>query len=99
MEPGAILDHLVELAQEGGVTVKVLPRGVAREGEPLPASNVCRIRGKPWLLLATGESLEDRIAAAAQAVLRFAPGLLEGRFLPPAVRERLDAAAEEGSGR
>ena len=92
MEPGAILDALVEVAQEGGVTVRVLPKAVAREGEPLPTSNVCRIRGEPWLLLAPGESMEDRIAAAAQAVLSFAPGLLEGRFLPPAVRERLDAA-------
>ncbi len=94
MEARAILDALVEVAQEGGVTVRVLPKAAAREGEPLPASNLCRIRGEPWLLLASGESLEDRIDAAAQAVIRFAPEVLEGRFLPPAVRERLDAAEE-----
>ena len=69
----------------------VLPRSAAREGEPLPTSNVCRIRGDPWLLLAAGESLEDQIGAAALAVRTFAPDVAETRFLPPALRDRLDA--------
>ena len=90
MESEAILDALVEIARESGVTVRVIPRATAREGEPLPASDVCVIRGEPWLLLAAGESLEDRIAAAARAVQRFAPDIAETRFLPPAIRARLD---------
>lgn len=94
MEPAALLDALVELVQEGGVTVRVLPKGGVREGEPAPSSDVCRIRGEPWLLLAAGDSLEDRIDAAARAVLRFVPDALEGRFLPPALRTRLEAAEE-----
>ncbi|MCP3985845.1 MAG: hypothetical protein GY723_15795 [bacterium] len=92
MEPGEILDVLVEVAQEAGVTVRVLSRAAAREGEPLPESNVCRIRGEPWLILASGESIEDRISAAALAVRTFAARQAERRFLPPAVRERLDRA-------
>lgn len=91
MEPRALLDALVELAQEAGVTVRVLPKG---GGEPSPASDICTIRGEPWLLLASGESLEDHIDAAARAVLRFAPDTLEGRFLPPAIRQRLEEAAD-----
>ena len=91
MEPEAILDGLVEIAREAGVTVRVLPHAAAREGEPLPASDVCRIRGEPWLLLAAGESLEDRIAAAARAVQRFAPAIADTRFLPPAIRARLES--------
>ena len=90
MEPGALLDALVDLAREAGVTVKELPRG---GGDPPPTSDACRIRGEPWLLLARSDSLEDRIDAAARAVLRFAPEIVEGRFLPPAVRARLDATA------
>ena len=92
MEPDEILDALVEIAQEAGVTVRVLPRGAAREGEAQPESNVCRIRGEPWLILAPGESLEDRISAAARAVRSFAAEEAERRFLPPAVRGRLDRA-------
>ena len=92
MEAQAILDALVEVAREAGVTVRVLPRAAAREGEPLPGSNVCRIRGQPWLILAPGESIEDRIDAAARAVQSFGAEQAERRFLPPAVRERLDRA-------
>lgn len=91
MEPEAVLDGLVEIAREAGVTVRVLPQAAAREGEPLPASDVCRIRGAPWLLLAAGESLEDRIAAAVRAVQRFAPEIADTRFLPPAIRARLES--------
>jgi hypothetical protein len=85
----SLLDFLVELAQEAGVKVRVIPRSAAAELEPLPRSGICRIRGDPWLLLASGESLEDRIEAAATAVRVHAPAVLEGRYLPPAVRERL----------
>ncbi len=90
MKLEAILDVLVEMAEEAGVTVRVLSRAAAREGEPLPESNLCRIRGQPWLILAPGESIEDRIGAAARAVQTFASEVAERRFLPPAVRERLD---------
>ena len=90
MEGQALLDFLVELAQEAGVQVRVIPR-YAAEGDPPPRSGICRIRGVPWLLLASGEPLEDRIEAAATAVRVHAREALEERYLPPAVRERLDS--------
>ncbi len=92
MEPSAVLDALVQLVREAGVTVKVLPRATLREGEPAPVSDLCLIRGEPFLLLAASAPLEDRISAAARAARRFGPDLIEGRFLPPAVRERLERA-------
>ncbi len=49
------------------------------------------MRGAPWLLLAWGEPLEDRIEAAATAVRVHAREVLEERYLPPAVRDRLDS--------
>ena len=90
MQGEALLDFLVELAQEAGIRVRVIPRS-AEEIQPAPRSGACRIRGAPWLLLASGEPLEDRIEAAAIAVRTHAPEALEGRYLPPAVRERLDS--------
>ncbi len=89
MQGEALLDFLVELAMEAGIQVRVMPRS-AEEFQPAPHSGTCRIRGAPWLLLASGEPLEDRIEAAASAVRTLAPDVLEGRYLPPAVRERLD---------
>ena len=89
MQGEALLDFLVELAREAGIQVRVMPRS-AEEFQPAPHSGTCRIRGSPWLLLAAGEPLEDRIEAAAKAVRTLAPGVLEGRYLPPAVRARLD---------
>ena len=89
MQGEALLDFLVELAQEAGIKVRVIPHSPGVVDLP-PRSGICRIRGAPWLLLASGEPLEDRIEAAATAVRTHAPGALEGRYLPPAVRERLD---------
>ena len=90
MEGEALLDFLVELAQDAGIQVRVIPRSAA-EGDPAPRSGICRIRGCPWLLLASGEPLEDRIEAAVMAVRAHAPEALEGRYLPPAIRERLNS--------
>jgi hypothetical protein len=90
VEGQALLDFLVELAQEAGIQVRVIP-STAAEGDPAPRSGLCRIRGAPWLLLAPGEPLEDRIEAAVAAVRAHALEALEGRYLPPAVRERLDS--------
>jgi hypothetical protein len=96
VEGQALLDFLVELAQEAGVQVRVIP-STTGEGDPAPRSGLCRIRGAPWLLLAPGEPLEDQIEAAVAAVRAHALEALEGRYLPPAVRERL--ASPRGSPR
>ena len=90
MESHALLDALAALAEEEGIRVRVIPRGGAGEGVPLARSGTCRIRGELWLVLAAGEPLEDRIEAAAEALRRHAgPGLAQ-RWLPPAVRRRLE---------
>ncbi len=66
------------------------PLGTAEaSGEPGARSAVCRVRGRLWLVLFEAEGLEEQIAAAAEALGRFAPDFAEGRYLPPAVRRRL----------
>jgi hypothetical protein len=42
------------------------------------------------LVVSSAEPLEARIEAVAAALREHGGGLLEARFLPPAVRERID---------
>jgi hypothetical protein len=96
----ALLDALVDLAREAGIEVRRLGSGAGEPG--LPArSGTCRIRGAPWLILSPGDPLEERIAAAADALAALGEGWREDRFLPPAVREAVERAAgrrEAGAG-
>lgn len=97
MERAALLDALVALAREAGVTVRRLGPGAAEAAVPA-RSGACRIRGAPWLVLAADDPLEERIAAAAAALAALGEGWREGRFLPPAVREVVEAAAARRPG-
>jgi hypothetical protein len=89
MSPAEVLEALVALCREAGLEVRRLEGGRESSGEPTVRSAVCRVRGRPWLVLCEAEGLEERIAAAADALRRFAPDFVEGRYLPPAVRQRL----------
>jgi hypothetical protein len=97
VERGALLDALVDLAREAGVQVRRLGAGPGEAGVAA-RSGACRIRGAPWLLLAPDDPLEDRIAAAAEALAGLGEDWREGRFLPPAVREAVEAAAQRAGG-
>lgn len=92
MEPAALLDLLVELAGETGLVVGRLSRQPAFEGLSESASGVCRVRGEVRVLLSDSDPLPDRIQVLARALQEARAGELEGRFLPPAVRECLDRA-------
>ena len=87
MEAQQILELLVRLAEEAGVGVRVVRPG---EGDPPARSGLCRLRGRPLLLLSAADPLDARIEAVAGALREHGGSLLEQRFLPPAVRERLD---------
>lgn len=90
MSPAEVLDALAELCREAGLEVRRV-RGVPDAvGEPATHSGVCRVRGATWLVLCDSDGIEDRIAAAAAALRLHAPDLVEERYLPPAVRQRLD---------
>ena len=91
-----MLRQLVALAEEAGVSVRALP---AKDAEPLLASGLCRVRGRPVLVLSASEPIEARIDAVADALRRHGGALLEERFLPPALRERLEARGATSSSR
>jgi hypothetical protein len=93
MEPGEVLDALVDLAREVGLEVKRLPSSRPGSEPELPArSGACRLRGRLLVLLAPADSVEDRIEAMVHGLRGVDPQLLEGRWIPPAVRERLEGA-------
>jgi hypothetical protein len=96
MQAQELLDALVALAEEAGVTVRVARAG---DSELPPRSGLCRVRGSWLLVLSAAEPLEARIDAAAAALDTHGRALLEGRFLPPAVRERLDRVAARPTSR
>ena len=85
-----MLDLLVGLAEEAGIAVRVVRAG---ESELPPRSGICRVRGRLLLVVSAAEPVEARIEAVVAALREHGGGLLEERFLPPAVRERLDRTA------
>ncbi len=97
MEPAALLEMLVELAGESGLAVRRLSRRPAFEGLSESSSGICRLRGEVHVMLADSDPLPDRIRVLARALREARAGDLEGRFLPPAVRECLDRAGGEAA--
>lgn len=90
MEPAQLFEALRELATECGLVVK--PIGAVTPGsETTTTSGTCRVRGELWVMLASTDPLEERIEILATALRSHAGRELEERYLPPALRERLDA--------
>jgi len=92
--PAALLEELLALAAEVGIEV----RSLGGQGD-LPAhSGSCRLRGIPCLWLDPGEPVEDRIEVTVQALRTFASEQLEDRFIPPALRARLERSGNAQPG-
>ena len=91
-----MLELLTGLAEEAGIAVRVARAG---DSELPPRSGLCRVRGRLLLVVSAAEPVEARIEAVADALRMHGAEWLEGRFLPPAIRERLDrpAAVPRGS--
>jgi len=89
-------DALAELAREAGIDVRVLSGpGEVEPGLPVE-SGLCRVRGRPWVILAPRDPVARHVEVLARALREHADEWLEGRFLPPALRERLEPS--EGGG-
>lgn len=90
MEPAEVLAVLVAFAGEAGIRVRA-----AAGAEAALESALCRVRGELWLVLVPSDPLEHRIGVVVRALRAHAPALLEERWLPPAVRARVEG---EGAG-
>jgi hypothetical protein len=93
VEPSELLGRLIALAEEAGIAVRVARAG---ESELPPRSGLCRVRGRLLLVVSAAEPLQTRIDAVAAALREHGGAALEERFLPPAVRERLERAGPPG---
>jgi hypothetical protein len=89
-----LLRELMALAEQAGLTVRPIRGGSGGEGEPSATSAVCRVRGETWVVLASSDSAEARIAVLSEALRGHAAEWLENRYLPPALRQRLLPDAE-----
>ena len=92
MEKATLLDALVELARTADLEVRFLRRGHAVDLEA-PPTGACRVRGQVWILLSAADPVDVHIDVLADALRTHAAHLIEGRYLPPAIREILDAVA------
>ena len=90
-----LLDQLSDLARAAGLEVRAIGR--AGPGERETESGICRVNGVVWVMLSEADSLEDRVDVLAEALASHAADLLESRYLPPAIRERLAAARSTAS--
>jgi len=90
MHAADLLDQLGDLARAAGIEVRMIAR--AGPGEPETPSGTCRVKGALWVLLSEADSLDDRADVLAAALASHAADLLESRYLPPAIRERLARA-------
>ena len=85
MDPYAQLASLLDLAEQLGLTVRLMPPSA--EGEH-PGGALVRLRGREVLFLDAQAGVADRLAVVARALAGRAE--VEDRFLPPELRELLD---------
>ncbi len=87
MEPRVLLDALIESAREAGFS---LHRLAASDHEAPTHSGVGRLRDRTIVLLVESDTIEDRIDVVAGALAALGADWLDARFLPPAVRRRIE---------
>ena len=83
-----LLEQLADLARAAGLTVREIGR--AGEAERETPSGTCRVNGEVWVLLSAADAIEDRIDVLAAALGTHAAAFLEARYLPPAIRARVN---------
>jgi len=90
MQLSEILAALLELAEEVDLDVRVLRGEEAHYTEFPPTSSCCRVKGKLWVMLSPNDPVELHVRVLGEALRNEAAPVLEGRFLPPAVRAWID---------
>ena len=89
MESNEILGELVGLARDAGLEVRTVGRSSVADLDVPAVSGTCLVRGAVWVVLSSADPLDLRIDVLAEALRTHARDLIESRYLPPAVRERL----------
>ncbi len=92
MEPTELMDSLLTLARDAGLEVRTVGQGGGGDLDTPAASGTCRVRGAVWVVISARDPIELRLEVLARALRTHASALVENRYLPPAVRERITAS-------
>lgn len=89
MEPSEILAALLDVARDAGLQVRSV--GAALEpGLPQPGSGVVKLKGRVYVMLSSVDPVAIQLETLAGALREHAADFVEGRHLPPALRQLLD---------
>ncbi|MFP8875129.1 MAG: hypothetical protein VCB42_11545 [Myxococcota bacterium] len=91
MEVAELFEALLELSQQAGLEIRVVGRRVAGEAELPATSGICRVRGAVWVVLSPHDPPEAHVDLLVRALRDHAAEFISSRYLPPALRERLEA--------
>ena len=89
MQPADLMKAFLELASEAKLEVRLAGGSPRGDFEQQTASGVCRLRDATWVVLSQADPVDVQLDVLAAALREHAAAVLEERYLPPAVRERL----------
>ncbi len=87
MEPAALLEALLELADRTQFEVRVLSAASARAELAPTGSAACRVGDRIWVVLAPDDPALHQARVLAVALGRYRADFLEESFVAPGVRE------------
>lgn len=90
MEPNIQLRTLLDLADQIGLEVRLVPK--AAEGSDHPGGAMVRLKGQEILFLDPTASAPDQVGVLANSLRGRTE--IEDRFLPPEIRELIDNAGD-----
>ncbi|MDJ0851512.1 MAG: hypothetical protein QNK04_24325 [Myxococcota bacterium] len=85
METAELMETLLDLAREVDLEVRLVG-----ETDGALTSALCRVRGRTWVVLSRSDPAPAQIEVLVQGLRATAGDALDGRYLPPAVRDLLD---------
>lgn len=91
MDEAALVEALLALADEVELEVRVLRGRNPAEPDFSPSSSTCRVMGKFWVVLSPNDPAKLHIRVLCEALKSEAATALEERYLPPAIRDALEA--------
>lgn len=89
MDEASVIDHLEALAHSLGIQVR--HECLENEETAFPSGGLCRVKGKPLIIVNSAVPSSEKVQTLARALRRFD---LSGVYLKPALRDLLEGPAE-----
>lgn len=90
MDPGALLEGLLELADRAQLEVRVLSASGSGGDFRPTESAACRVGDRIWVVLAPNDPSEHQARILAETLGRFREPFLEDTFVAPGIRDFID---------